>query len=88
MRKYYYVQRATGISQWEVPTQPALSVPTPDPTPQPTASPFHQPTSASGTPIPGSIGYGGQPGAESSYQGTERSLLSVGLIANLGFEEK
>lgn len=42
-RKYYYVQRATGHSQWEVPTQPALSVPTPDPTPQQYTDPFQQP---------------------------------------------
>lgn len=42
-RKYYYVQRATGYSQWEVPTQPALSVPTPDPTPQQYTDPFQQP---------------------------------------------
>lgn len=42
-RKYYYVQRATGHSQWEVPTQPALSVPTPDPTPQQYTDPFRQP---------------------------------------------
>ena len=42
-RKYYYVQRATGHSQWDVPTQPALSVPTPDPTPQQYTDPFQQP---------------------------------------------
>ena len=42
-RKYYYVQKATGHSQWDVPTQPALSVPTPDPTPQQPHDPFNKP---------------------------------------------
>jgi len=42
-RKYYYVQRATGHSQWDIPTQPALSVPTPDPTPQQYNDPFNKP---------------------------------------------
>lgn len=37
------MQRATGHSQWDVPTQPALSVPTPDPTPQQYTDPFQQP---------------------------------------------
>ena len=37
------MQRATGHSQWDVPTQPALSVPTPDPTPQQYTDPFQRP---------------------------------------------
>lgn len=33
-RKYYFVQLATGTSQWETPTQPAPTGPTPQATPQ------------------------------------------------------
>lgn len=33
-RKYYFVQLATGASQWETPTQPAPTGPTPQATPQ------------------------------------------------------
>lgn len=33
-RKYYFVQLSTGASQWETPTQPAPSGPTPQATPQ------------------------------------------------------
>ncbi|PGH18826.1 hypothetical protein AJ79_00239 [Helicocarpus griseus UAMH5409] len=42
-RKWYYVQRATGKSQWEVPTEPFI--PTPSSTPQSAASPspYHPP---------------------------------------------
>ncbi|OAT01612.1 hypothetical protein, variant [Blastomyces dermatitidis ER-3] len=42
-RKWYYVQRATGKSQWEIPTEPF--VPTPSSTPQSVASPgpYHPP---------------------------------------------
>ncbi|QSS62394.1 hypothetical protein I7I51_02131 [Histoplasma capsulatum] len=42
-RKWYYVQRATGRSQWEVPTEPFI--PTPSSTPQSVASPgpYHPP---------------------------------------------
>ncbi|OAX84027.1 ATP-dependent (S)-NAD(P)H-hydrate dehydratase [Emergomyces africanus] len=42
-RKWYYVQRATGRSQWEIPTEPFI--PTPSSTPQSVASPgpYHPP---------------------------------------------
>jgi len=33
-RKYYFVQLSTGASQWETPTQPAPTGPTPQATPQ------------------------------------------------------
>ncbi|MCJ1254860.1 hypothetical protein MMC24_002676 [Lignoscripta atroalba] len=63
-RKYYYVQRATGHSQWDVPNQPALSVPTPDSTPQPRTDPFEQPSATRG-----------QDQVGGSYQGADRGLL-------------
>ncbi|KAK2800753.1 hypothetical protein FQN51_005893 [Onygenales sp. PD_10] len=46
-RKWYYVQRATGRSQWEVPTEPFI--PTPSSTPQSVASPgpYHPPARGS-----------------------------------------
>lgn len=66
-RKYYYVQRATGHSQWDVPTQPALSVPTPDPTPQNQMDPFQKPQSSE-------RGNGGQ---GDNYEGADRGFLSV-----------
>lgn len=79
-RKYYYVQRATGHSQWEIPTQPALSAPTPDPTPQQASDPFQQPPDGSaGTPdANGSGAIRGLNDADPNYQGADRSLLSVG----------
>ncbi|OJD15666.1 hypothetical protein AJ78_04084 [Emergomyces pasteurianus Ep9510] len=42
-RRWYYVQRATGRSQWEIPTEPFI--PTPSSTPQSVASPgpYHPP---------------------------------------------
>ncbi|KZF20595.1 hypothetical protein L228DRAFT_262528 [Xylona heveae TC161] len=43
-RKYYYVQISTGVSQWEVPTEPAPTVPTPGGTPQQTTDPFQKPS--------------------------------------------
>ncbi|MCJ1474965.1 hypothetical protein MMC13_003625 [Lambiella insularis] len=61
-KKYYFVQRATGHSQWEVPTQPALSVPTPEPTPQ-HANPF-QPPSGTNT------------GEDGTYEGADRGFMS------------
>ncbi|KAL8690423.1 MAG: hypothetical protein Q9218_004123 [Villophora microphyllina] len=66
-RKYYYVQRATGHSQWDIPTQPALSVPTPDPTPQPIDDPFNKP--------PMSSERGPNEGSE-NYEGADRGFLS------------
>lgn len=33
-KKYYYVQLSTGASQWETPTKPAPTGPTPQATPQ------------------------------------------------------
>jgi hypothetical protein len=78
-RKYYYVQRATGHSQWDIPTQPALSVPTPDPTPQPVTDPFQRPpmpgNSMSGTENGG--GARGFDGAGEQYEGADRGFLSV-----------
>ncbi|KAL1959066.1 hypothetical protein VTO42DRAFT_3307 [Malbranchea cinnamomea] len=43
-QRWYYVQRATGRSQWEVPTEPFI--PTPTSTPQSVASPgpYHPPS--------------------------------------------
>ncbi|KAL8867238.1 MAG: hypothetical protein Q9174_005792, partial [Haloplaca sp. 1 TL-2023] len=66
-RKYYFVQRATGHSQWDIPTQPALSVPTPDPTPQPISDPFDKP--------PMSSERGPSEGGD-NYQGQDRGFLS------------
>ena len=66
-RKYYYVQRATGHSQWDVPTQPALSVPTPDPTPLQEANPFEKPQSLER----------GMDGQGDNYEGADRGFLSV-----------
>ena len=42
-RKYYFVQLSTRVSQWEVPTTPALTVPTPGATPQQHTNPYQQP---------------------------------------------
>ncbi|KAL8893429.1 MAG: hypothetical protein Q9192_005278 [Flavoplaca navasiana] len=66
-RKYYYVQRATGHSQWDIPTQPALSVPTPDPTPQPIGDPFQKPPMSSDR---------AQNEGGDNYQGADRGFLS------------
>ncbi|KAL8951775.1 MAG: hypothetical protein Q9222_002266 [Ikaeria aurantiellina] len=66
-RKYYYVQRATGHSQWDVPTQPALSVPTPDPTPQPIGDPFQKPAMSSEN---------GPNDKGDHYEGADRGFLS------------
>ena len=68
-RKYYYVQRATGHSQWDIPTQPALSVPTPDPTPQQSMDPFQKPPSSDR----------GIDGQGENYEGADRGFLSVCL---------
>ena len=69
-RKYYYVQRATGHSQWDVPTQPALSVPTPDPTPQQQNDPFSKPPGSSGDTVM-------VRDADGNMVETDRSLLGV-----------
>ncbi|MCJ1470893.1 hypothetical protein MMC07_009541 [Pseudocyphellaria aurata] len=77
-RKYYYVQRATGVSQWEIPTQPALSAPTPDPTPQQASDPFQRPPDGSAA-TPGANDNGtarSQNGVDPEYQGADRNLLS------------
>ncbi|KAL9585177.1 MAG: hypothetical protein Q9203_004367, partial [Teloschistes exilis] len=66
-RKYYYVQRATGHSQWDIPTQPALSVPTPDPTPQPIDNPFDKPTMSADR---------GPNDGNNNYEGADRGFLS------------
>ncbi|KAJ5373031.1 hypothetical protein N7517_005037 [Penicillium concentricum] len=42
-RKWYYVQRTTGKSQWEIPTEPIVL--TPSTTPTPGAGPSQEPTS-------------------------------------------
>ncbi|KAI4146371.1 MAG: hypothetical protein L6R39_003477, partial [Caloplaca ligustica] len=66
-RKYYYVQRATGHSQWDIPTQPALSVPTPDPTPQPINDPFGKPAMSSER---------GPSDQGENYEGADRGFIS------------
>ena len=75
------MQRATGHSTWDIPTEPALSVPTPDPTPQQAMDPFQKPPgAATGTPGPEvSAATRGQESGDPSYQGADRSLLSVGV---------
>lgn len=77
LRKYYYVQRATGVSQWEIPTQPAHAVPTPDPTPQQSTNPFQQPSRSAASPGPHGEATRGEGGVDPKYQGADRSLLSV-----------
>ncbi|KAF2238258.1 hypothetical protein EV356DRAFT_302812 [Viridothelium virens] len=42
-RKYYYVQLSTGQSTWDLPTEAAPGVPTPDPTPSNTTGPYPPP---------------------------------------------
>lgn len=42
-RKYYFVQISTGVSTWEVPTEPAPTVPTPGSTPAQPQGPFEAP---------------------------------------------
>ena len=59
----------------EVPTEPALSVPTPDPTPQPRGDPFERP----GDP---NRSYGSDRGVD---EGTDRSMLSVSNLATIAF---
>ena len=56
-----------NLNPREVPTEPALSVPTPDPTPQQAMDPFQKPQEYSET----------RP--DENYQGQDRSLLSVRL---------
>jgi len=83
-RKYYYVQRATGHSQWDVPTQPALSVPTPDPTPQQHADPFSKPAQNEGLQMERSAPLRDEHG---NVIETDRSLLGVSphcLVNNIG----
>ena len=49
-RKWYYVQRTTGKSQWEIPTEPVVLTPSTTPTPMgagPTQEPRSHPTSNS-----------------------------------------
>ena len=78
-RKYYYVQRATGHSQWDIPTQPALSVPTPDPTPQPINDPFQQPPQAR-SPVVGPDGVAvmrNEDGTVEHYEGADRGFIQV-----------
>ena len=84
-RKYYYVQRATGHSQWDIPTQPALSVPTPDPTPQQMADPFKQPSGAPATVIApdGTAVIRKEDGTVEQYEGADRSLLGVCSMATV-----
>lgn len=50
-RKYYFVQLSTGASQWETPTHPAATGPTPQATPQ---EGLEHPY---GTPGQGHVGY-------------------------------
>lgn len=79
-RKYYYVQRATGHSQWDVPTQPALSVPTPDPTPQQYTDPFQKPAGGPTSPFMGPDGQmqvKKEDGTVENYEGADRGLLGV-----------
>lgn len=42
-RKYYFVQLSTGASQWETPTHPAPTGPTPQATPQGIEHPYGTP---------------------------------------------
>ncbi len=79
-KKYYFVQRATGHSQWEVPTQPALSVPTPDITPQQYTDPFQRPSDGPSSPFMGTDGQvkvRGADGQEENYEGADRNLITV-----------
>ena len=84
-RKYYYVQRATGHSQWDIPTQPALSVPTPDPTPQQATGPFQHPpgTSAAVVASDGTAVVKNEDGTVEHYEGADRSLLGVRGMATV-----
>lgn len=81
-RKWYFVQRATGKSQWEIPTEPVIL--TPSTTPGSIgAGPTQAPRGASPavSPIEGmnySIGGGGANRGIFSH-GTERAGLSVRL---------
>ena len=62
-----------------MPTEPALSVPTPEPTPQHAESdPFQRP---SGT-------QGGGPGEGEGYEGADRGIISVRNALNLGVLHK
>ncbi|MDI1489150.1 MAG: hypothetical protein OHK93_008428 [Ramalina farinacea] len=42
-RKFYYVETATGVSTWTVPSKASASVPVVAPTPQPEGSPYDMP---------------------------------------------
>ncbi len=69
------MQISTGVSQWDVPTQAAPTVPTPGATPQQTTDPYAQPPSKqteSGLGDEGSSTRGVGGGAE-PYGGAERS---------------
>ena len=61
------------MSTWDVPTEPAPSVPTPDPTPQPMTNPFQQPPST-----PATTADYPQGGLTEAYAGADRSFLGVG----------
>ena len=71
------MQRATGHSQWDVPTQPALSVPTPDPTPQQHADPFSRPVGNGEGQADGGTAVRD---ANGNVVETDRSLLGVRIL--------
>ncbi|KAK2766237.1 hypothetical protein FQN54_007753 [Arachnomyces sp. PD_36] len=76
-RKWYFVQRTTGKSQWEVPTEPL--VPTPSTTPLPgSAGPYPGPQSPNDPAMGGGMG-----GAEGHGEGTDRGMLTNKLFGTM-----
>ena len=66
--RYYYVEMATGRTQWDVPTQPGASVPSPYPTPQQSTDPYTKPEGSATVPL-------NPDGSEQTE--ADRSLLGV-----------
>lgn len=78
-RKWYYVQRATGKSQWDVPTEPVILTPSTTPGSVGTG-PTQAPGAGSGAESPDINGARGLFGSS-----TGRPILSVRMFHLIGF---
>ncbi|KGO77715.1 WW/Rsp5/WWP [Penicillium italicum] len=75
-RKWYYVQRTTGKSQWEIPTEPIVLTPSTTPTPMgagPSQEPTSHPTSGSTREVESADTIAG-----GTYSAADSARISVG----------
>ncbi|KAJ5115299.1 WW/Rsp5/WWP [Penicillium alfredii] len=77
-RKWYYVQRATGKSQWEIPTEPVVLTPSTTPTSIGTG-PSQAPASRPSANSPGVTGYGNT-STGGMYTAADSARLSFGML--------